>query len=472
MSSATPAGSRIPTDGEHPASFRDPSGFLFFHDGTLYRRVDKTYRDNYEHLMQSGFYEDLVRNRLLISHEEVDPAIVDHADAFRVLRPQPIGFVSYPYEWCFSQLKDAALTTLTVQERALIHDMTLKDGSAYNIQFVRGGPLLIDTLSFERYKDGMPWIGYRQFCQHFLAPLALMSYRDARLGSLLRDFIDGIPLDLASRLLPRRTFARFSLLSHLHLHAASQAHFAATDGRSRSIKRPRVSRNSLRGLIDNLRTAIERLRWTPRGTQWVDYYKKEHRYTDEALAHKLEIVGNWIDWVGPATVWDLGANTGLFSRLASDRGIPTVSLDIDPAAVERNWVQCKRMKEEYLLPLLQDLTNPSPGIGWSNSERQSLAERGPAELILALALIHHLAISNNVPFRRVAAYFRRLSPQLIIEFVPKQDPQVQRLLVSRKDIFTDYNMQTFEAAFAAHYSVRQKLTIKGSERCLYLMGSD
>ncbi|MFA6954569.1 MAG: SAM-dependent methyltransferase [Thermoanaerobaculia bacterium] len=458
----------MPTYTREPSSFRDPSGFLFRRDGVLYRQVNRQYRENFELLTGSGLLEELTTGGLMVPHEEVaiDPPAGE--SRLTVIRPQAVPFVSYPYEWSFSQLKDAALTTLEIQRRALERGMSLKDASAYNIQFFRGRPTLIDTLSFERYRDGEPWVAYRQFCQHFLAPLALMAYRDVRLSQLFRLHIDGPPLDLASSLLPSRTKLRFSLLSHLHLHAAAQRRYADA-GRAGARATPRVSLFALRGLIESLRAAVARLKWSPGGSEWVDYYEEGHRYSDGALGHKMDVVREFIARVEPASVWDLGANTGRFSRLASDRGIPTVAFDIDAGAVERNYLECRRKGEANLLPLVQDLTNPSPSLGWNNEERMSLGARGPAGMVLALALAHHLAISNNVPLPLVARFFRGLSRHLVIEFVPKSDDQVQRLLASRQDIFPDYTKAGFEEAIRGQFRIIASIPIRDSERTLYLL---
>lgn len=207
-------------------SFRDPSGFVFRQDGIIYRHVNIVYKENYDYLITSGLYQDLTGRGLLIPHDEVDIDYAKSESAYKTLRPKLVEFISYPYEWCFSQLKDAALTTLQIQKRSLEYGMTLKDASAYNIQFMAGKPTLIDTLSFEKYHEGEPWVAYKQFCQHFLAPLALMSYRDIRLNQLFRIYIDGVPLDLASSLLPLRTRFNPPLLFHIHLHAVSQKHYA------------------------------------------------------------------------------------------------------------------------------------------------------------------------------------------------------------------------------------------------------
>ncbi|RPJ80266.1 MAG: SAM-dependent methyltransferase, partial [Acidobacteria bacterium] len=208
--------------GPIPSSFRDPSGFLFWRDGTLYRQVNVAYRDDYCRLIDSSLYDSLVAARLLIPHEEVPVEAARPGEAYKVIRPEPVDFVSYPYEWCFSQLKDAALATLAIQKKAIGFGMSLKDASAYNVQFHAGRPVLVDTLSFETYKEGRPWPAYRQFCQHFLAPLTLMSRTDVRLAQLLRTNIDGVPFVLASRLQPFRTRFMFSTLAHIHLHARSQ----------------------------------------------------------------------------------------------------------------------------------------------------------------------------------------------------------------------------------------------------------
>lgn len=448
-----------------PGSFRDPSGFLFFQDSSIYRQVNIRYREDYDHLTDSGLYQALVDSELLVSHDELGTDYAKTDTAYKILKPEVIPFISYPYEWCFSQLKDAALATLEIQKRALDFGMTLKDSSAYNIQFVRGRPILIDTLSFEKHREGQTWVAYRQFCQHFLAPLALMSYTDIRLNQLFRVHIDGIPLDLASSLLPFRTRFRFSLLSHIHLHAESQKRFADktlnTSGRKMSLR-------AFCGLIDNLESAIRKLKWRPRGTEWANYYE-DNNYSPEASDQKRQLVAEFLDKINPEIVWDLGANTGPYSRIASSKGIQIISFDIDPAAVEKNYLECVRKRETNILPLLLDLTNPSPNIGWQNQERMSILERGTADTVLALALIHHLAISNNLPFKRIADFISKLCNSLIIEFVPKSDYQVQRLLATREDVFTEYTQQAFESTFGHYFTIQNRVKIGDGERTLYLM---
>lgn len=447
------------------SSFRDPNGVVFVREGSVYRQVNNAYREDYDHLMTSGLYTALVKQELLIPHEEVDVNNAIAEDAYKILKPTPIPFISYPYEWCFSQLKDAALMTLKIQKLSLEHGMTLKDSSAFNIQFLNGKPIFIDTISFEKYREGQTWDAYKQFCQHFLAPLALMHYRSVHLNKLFQVYIDGIPLDLASSLLPLRAWARFTLWMHIFIHAKSQQRYG--DKPVKMGKR-KMNRFSFLGLIDSLETAIKKLKWNPKGTEWSDYYT-DTNYSKNALEHKKQLVEKFLTESQPNSVWDLGANTGLFSRLASARKIQTVAFDIDPAAVEKNYRQCRKEKEAFILPLLLDLTNPSANIGWHSQERVSFVDRGPVDLALALALIHHLAIANNIPLGRIAKFFSHISKWLIIEFIPKDDTQVNRLIQVRKDIFNTYTQESFEREFKLYFDILHIEDIKDTRRVLYLM---
>lgn len=454
-------------DLRESSSFRDPSGFMYWLDGVLYRQINHTYKENYQLLTSSGLYQDLVDQDLLIPHEEVEVTPLETDKSFRIIKPQPLPFISYPYEWCFGQLKDTALATLKIQGLALKKGMSLKDASAYNMQFLRNKPVLIDTLSFEEYREGSPWVAYRQFCQHFLAPLALMSHTDIRLNQLLRIYIDGIPLDLASRLLPFKTRFNFSLLTHIHFHAGAQKRYAGKKIVT-SETRGQITKTALLGILDNLESAVRSLVWEPQGTSWSDY-DQIMNYSQEAFDYKKALVSSYLEIANPGTVWDLGANTGEFSRLASQQEIPTCSFDYDPGAVELNYSRCKSAGDVYLFPLLMDLTNPSPNLGWFNSERQSLLGRASADAVLALALIHHLVISNNLPMPEIARFLAELGSWLIIEFVPKEDSQVQKLLASRDDIFQDYHLKGFENAFKVHYQILEKESIQGTRRTLFLM---
>lgn len=448
------------------ASFRDPSGFLFSRGGVLYRQINQSYRDDYIHLVNSRLYEKLTKAGYLIPHIEVEEEPAESSSAYLVIKPDRIPFIAYPYEWSFSQLKDAALLTLAVQKRALKAGMSLKDASAYNIQFFNGKPIFIDTLSFEKYREGKPWDAYRQFCQHFLAPLSLMALVDVRLGQLQRVYIDGIPLDLASHLLPVSSRFNFGLLAHLHIHASAQVRFSHADIKAPTVKKS-LNKHAFIGLINSLETTIKKLSWEPGGTEWGDYYTATN-YSESAFNHKKDIISNWVKMISPKSVWDLGANNGEFSRVASLAGIHTVAWDIDPSAVENNYRRIRMNNEKDLLPLQLDITNPSPAIGWDNKERSSLTQRGPVDAIFALALIHHLAISNNVPLPRLADFFSGLCRWLIVEWIPKNDSQVQKLLKMREDIFANYTQESFETAFGTKFQLREAESVLQSERRLYL----
>jgi hypothetical protein len=446
-------------------SFRDPSGFIFSRGETILRQINFYYKENYDLLRASGLYKYLTDKQLLIPHEEVKIDSPLPEECYKIIKPDKVPFISYPYEWAFSQFKDAALLTLEIQKKSLDFGMSLKDCSAYNIQFKNGKPIFIDTLSFERYNEGQPWVAYRQFCQHFLAPLAVMAYKDIRLSQLLKIHMDGIPLDLASSLLPFRSRFVIPLLFHIHLHAKAQKHYSS---KTNVIKKGGVTRFSFMGLIDSLESGIKKLKWQTQKTEWENYYA-ETNYSPEGFSHKKQIVSDFLDWIKPRTVWDFGANTGIFSRVAGNKEAQVISFDADPVAVEKNYIQSITEKNKNILPLLVDMVNPSPGTGWNNKERMSLLERGTADTVIALALIHHLAISNNLPFKEIAGFFGKICNSLIIEFIPKEDSQIQRLLSNREDIFTSYTKDFFESEFGKFFTIRNSVNIKGSKRVLYLM---
>jgi len=450
-----------------PGSFRDPSGFIFYQDGVLYRQVNEVHKNNYDFFMSSGLYQKLLADELLISHEEVGVECHQGSRAYKVIKPEPIPFISYPYEWCFSQLKEAALMMLRIQRIALDSGMSLRDASAFNIQFKGPRPIFIDTLSFEIFEEKNPWIAYRQFCRHFLAPLALMGYLDERLGQQFRTNIDGIPLDLTCAMLPLRSYFRPSILIHIYLHAKSQRRHAESNLNVHSIG-CNMDKFKMLALIDSLESAIKALERKTKASFWQSYHLRRS-YTSRAFEHKKEIVAQFLDEIKPRQVWDLGANTGVFSRIASRKGIYVVSFDSDHRVTDINFQESEKNTEKNILPLVMDLANPSPGIGWENAERASLNERGPADCALALALVHHLAIGNNIPFDKLARFFKNICNLLIVEFIPKRDAQTQKLLSARRDIFADYHQKGFEKAFGRYFSVIKQIPLRGSARTVYLM---
>jgi SAM-dependent methyltransferase len=456
-----------------PGSFRDPSGFLFREDGGCRRLVLAPGAADYDRLMGSGLYEVLASSGRLVPHEELP--VERFPGAHRLLLPEQIPFVSYPYEWCFGQLKAAALLTLDLQRTALAHGMVLRDASAYNVQFVGARPTFVDTLSFGAYVEGEPWVAYGQFCRHFLAPLLLMARVDVGLGRLLEVHLDGVPLPLASRLLPWTGWLRMGELLHLHLHARSTVRHADAGKAELTTRRSGggISKLGLLGLVDTLQGVIERLDWTPSGTEWAEYYAHTS-YTAASHEHKAQLVREHLARVRThgrlRMVWDLGANTGRFSEVAAEVAAQVVSFDIDPGAVERHFRVRSAAGDRKVLPLLQDLTNPSRGTGWDGTERGSLQTRGPADAVLALALVHHLALSNNVPLPMIARFLRSVGRFVIVEFVPRSDPQVERLLATRADVFPDYTPEGFERAVAGSFEVLDRAPLRESDRVMYLLG--
>ncbi len=432
---------------------------MFWRDGELYRFINDSYGENFKYLVDSGLWERLVGENLIVSHKEVEK--------YKIYKPDMLDFVSYPYEWSFSALKDAALLTLKIQKISLEHNMTLKDASAYNVQFFGTEPVFIDILSFEKHEEGKPWIAYKQFCQHFMAPLLLMSQGEPGLQSLLLGNIDGIPLDLASKLLPKRTFLNFSVLTHIHFNAAMQK--SCRDKSLKNSSNIKLSRNAQVNLLTDMENLIKSLGLKGDKTPWADYYSIKN-YDEDSFEHKKGLVREYLGYSDAEKVIDLGANTGIFSKIAGEAGKYVISCDMDFLAVENSYTQLKNENNKKILPLIIDLCAPSPAIGWFCRERASFFERmGRENTVMALALIHHLRISNNVPLNKIAEFFSEISGTLLIEFVPKRDSMTQKLLSAREDIFSDYYKNFFEQEFLKYFAIIKSSRIANSERFLYLM---
>jgi hypothetical protein len=447
-----------------PSSFRDPDGYVFSYNGEFFRRVNPSYTSCYKQLMSSGLYAHLTGTGSLMPHEEVSSSHPLFSEGELILCPKQLPFISYPYEWSFGQLQEAAILTLDVLAASLDHGMILKDASAFNVTWHRGKAVFFDTLSFTPYEDGSPWAGYRQFCSHFLAPLALMAYTDFRLQKLLLQYIDGVPLDLTSQLLPFRTRLKPSLSIHLHMHSYLQKKKAGT----RDKIKVSLKKKSLYNLIASLRNCINALKFPNVQTEWGDYYN-DTNYTVEQAQKKQSVIAGWLEMVRPYSVADLGANDGTYSVLAARSSELVVAMDVDPVAVQANYVMCKTQNKTRITPLLNDITAPSPAIGWHCRERSSIFERLHPHMGMALALVHHLSISNNVPFSNIFSMFADMAPTWIVEFVDKKDTQVQRLLTNRPDVFPEYTQAMFEERAKAQFSIEQKHHIEGTQRTLYLL---
>jgi ribosomal protein L11 methylase PrmA len=447
----------------HPASFRDPSGFVYQNNGVVYRFVSATYSENYELLFSSGLKGRLEQQGLLLPFTEIPENHTDRPDWYRTLLPEQIPFLNYAWEWSFEQLKDAALATLQICKTSLQHNMILKDATHLNLQYVKGKPVLIDHLSFEKYQEGTPWVAYRQFCECFLYPLLLSAYCHLEPHRLLTAWPGGIPADVTARLLPFTCRFRTSLVLHVFLPAKFSGHAAADkNGRQKSLPR-----KGLEQIWDNLESLIRSLAYTSGKIIWENYYQ-ETILSKEYLAEKKEAVRQLLQNVSYETVLDLGANEGEFSFLCREDA-RVVATDIDSGCINELYKKIRSAHKTNILPLVVDLTQPAAARGWMHAEQPSFLSRAKAELTLALALIHHLCIGSNLSFQQVAELLAQCTRQLIIEFVPKKDPKVKEMLKNRTDIFDTYSQEQFELVFGNYFTIREKVKLQEADRTLYLM---
>jgi len=427
--------------------------------GGLYKRVvTHVGSQDYQFYRQSGLHAELVAADMVLDFEE--ESTQGETDWAHLLVPEQLAYVSYPWEWSFDQLKDAALHTLALQERALRRGLSLKDASAYNVQFRGSKAIFIDSLSFER-DNGGPWVAYEQFCRQFFAPLLLMSYVAPNANRYLRVDIDGMRLREVSQMLPVRSWLRPGPLMHLHLHARASAR--GTDSGRQSNSRPV---NTKAPLIQSLEKAIENIRAPKWAAPWTNYYQEGRFYTSEAAESKLATVRELTEGLRPNMVFDLGANTGLFARLLARAGATCIAYDSDIGCVNSLYLEAKR-EGAGILPLVMDFANPSPALGFGLNATLSLLDRPQADLVLCLALIHHLRFTERLPLSRIADFLARLGRWLLIEFVPRDDASADMLRHGR-DGFGDYSQEGFLARFGAYYHLRRQRALEGSLRTLYL----
>jgi hypothetical protein len=450
----------------HPSSYRDPSGFLFQQNGILYRQVNQSFREDFDLLHSSGLYEKLAGAKQLIPHTLLHSNLTGEEAWYETIQPEMIPFISYPYEWCFGMWKDAALTTLGVAQAALQYGMMLKDASAYNVQWHEGQMVFIDSLSFERYEENKPWIAYRQFCEHFLAPLALMHYLQLPLQSLFLAYPDGIPLRLAKKLLPLKS--RFNLHTWLHIHLHGSA--AEKSGSVPSSKPVRFSKQKMVHLLQSLESAIRSFSFDGGRDLWSGYYNEAWQ-RDNYLQTKKDIISGWLGFIPYSSALDLGSNEGVFTELVAAGNKKLICADVDHYSINRLYQKIKRDGQKNIHPLVTDLSHPSPAIGLNNEERMSFKERVKADLVLALALIHHLAIGKNIPFSGMADFFQQLGHYLVIEFIPKEDEKIRFMLQQKKDVYQDYTVENFLAVFSGRYKLLDRQVVGTSKRTLYLMES-
>jgi len=451
-------------DNQHSSSFRDPSGFIFEENGHVKRQINPIYFDTYNALKKSGFFKSLFKNELLIFHEELF-----NSDEKIIIRPEQISFITYPYEWSFNQYKEAALLTLKLQKYSLSKGFSLKDATAFNVVFNKGKAQFIDTLSFEVYEENKPWRAYKQFIMHFLGPLILARFHGSQSLKLISNFIDGIPLQMLSTMLPIQTKLNPFLFTNIHLLAKFEAkHNEDYKGES---KTKGLSKKGQINIIDSLYNYIKKLE-LKETSEWGTYYSKTN-YTDDAFIQKSNVINTWIKNNASKRIIDVGGNDGTFVRKIIAPVEEALVADIDNNAVDYNYKQLKLNNETHILPFVLDVLNPSANIGFNNKERFSFLDRIKAyapDITLALAVIHHITLSGNVTFKMSAEFFASFSKHLIIEFPTREDSWVQRLLNTKgefKEHFNFYNIEEFEASYLKYFDLKEKKKIDGSHRVLF-----
>jgi hypothetical protein len=455
----TPIGTR------ESGSFRDPYGYVFISPfGILQRAVFPSAYSNLDLLLSSGLYKELVGQSLLVSHHEQTPPEVN--PSVRLLTPELIPFISYPYEWSFGQLQAAAQLTLEVQKIALEHDMTLRDASAFNVQFKGFTPCFIDTLSFEALDENAPWKAYRQFCRNFIAPLLTLAYYPDFRGLWL-SHIDGFELKCVSSLLPLRTWAQLGPLFHIHLHALAEINplKASTHNKTSNVTSSKAKQFHL---VESLIATIKAIKPRRKLSHWSSYYAT-NTYSTADFEVKKNFVLKHVEQLKPKLVWDFGANTGHFSFEIAKFAQTVIALEYEADCVTTIFEKTKSDRVENIVPLVQNLLNSTPSLGWGNKERKSLKDRGPADLGLALALIHHLCLDGNVPLVMIAADFAALCRHLIIEFVDPTDVRAAQLLERKPSLKPRYTLEKFEAAFAEFFNIVETTTLES--RKLYFLSA-
>lgn len=462
-------------------SFRDREGRVFHHRGGIYRALSKRALAAWDALLQSHFFPRLLEEGKVVGSRRVEfdrqelAALSPHFQA--VLKHERIPFISYPYEWPWSMLRDAALLQLDLLLEALAEDFVLKDATPYNVQWHGVRPVFIDVVSFERWRQGDPWVAYLQFCQLYLYPLLLTARRDVAFQPLLRGSLDGIsPQEIArllsgwDRLRPGG-FADVWLQSRLQEQRGPSAEAGPAESLRTDLRRAGFKKELIVGNVRRLRKLVAGLRWRRRTSQWAGY-AQDNSYDRTAQAAKEDFVRRVAARRPWPLVWDLGCNTGTFSRLAAEHAETVVALDADHLAVDRLY---RALQEDShrgdsaaakIVPLVGNLVDPSPDLGWRLGERRSLAGRGAPDLVLALALIHHVVLTGHVPLPEFVDWLADLGAELVLEWVDRKDVRVTHLLRNKEDIYHDYTLKVLNTHLERRFEVVERLPLHGGTRVL------
>jgi len=451
-------------------SFRDRSARVFYHEGQVYRALSPSARDDWQLVRSQPFFQALVSSGRIVATTELADgeraALSLPADCAAVLRHERIPFITYPYEWCFSMLRDAALLHLELLRAAVPCNLILKDSSPYNVQFRGVDPVFIDLGSFERHDGGEPWFGYRQFCEMMLFPLLLQSLRQIDIQPVLRVRLDGISAREFLRPLSWRDRFRPGVLTHGWLQALLERQTAAPSDTAGALKMSGFDRSLIVRNLTSLTRLVERLRWTPDLTRWSDY-RHAHPHVIRDVEAKSQFVESALGDARRRLVWDLGCNDGHFARLAARNAGTVLAMDQDHGCVERLFGELRRLGVRNVTPLCIDLLNPSPAIGWRGRERSRLETRGLPDVVLCLGLIHHLVIGGNIPMAEVVDWLSSLRAEVVVEFPSKQDPMVRALLKNKRDQYADYSLAALEAALTASgFRIARRAELPSGERTL------
>lgn len=462
---------RVSAAGQPDAgSFRDRDGRIYLFGDRVVRGLSEPALEEYRAVSQSRFFRDFSERGVLVETAERAPDEVPLPDDIQgqwagFLEHARIPVVSYPYEWTFSMLKAAALLQLDLTEAAILDGFALKDATPYNIQFANGQPLFIDIASFEAMEQGAPWAGYRQFCEMFLFPLMLQAYKGMDFQPFMRSRIDGIDVQTAGRLFGFRDRFRRGVTSHVWLQSKLDKRYGGSGHNVRSsLKSAGFNQELILVNIRKLRKLIGGLHWSGDGSEWGDY-TQFHNYSDQDHQRKEAFVEQCVTQGQPQTVWDIGCNTGQFSRLAARHCGQVVATDIDHLAVERLYLDPERPAN--ILPLVQNVADPSPNWGWRLRERRDLPQRAQPDMVLCLALIHHVVITANVPLAEFIGWLAEVTEQLVIEYVSREDDKVQTLLRNKQDKYWDYSREHLEQQLQRHFRIRETLELRDGRRRLY-----
>jgi SAM-dependent methyltransferase len=455
-----------PAARREAGSFRDPESRVFYAGSEVYRALSQEGLEDFEALASSGLLDDprIVGTELAAG---VPAAALCSKEVAAVLRHERIPFISYPYEWTFSMLKDAALLQLDLLVAALEHDLILKDATPYNVQFEGARPVFIDVGAFERLRQDELWVGYRQFCMLYLYPLLLQAAKGVSFQSRLRGSIDGItPAEMRALTSFRDRFRR-GFTTNVFLRARLEQRDSGSSAGIKSELRAGLGKQLILANVGKMRKLVTRLEWNPPNGVWVSY-GEDNTYTDEDARQKDEFVRAIATSQPWSLVWDIGCNNGRHSRIAAERARQVVAIDADQGPVELLYRELRDTGDRKILPLTMNIADPSPGLGWRGLERKPLLERGRPDLVLALALVHHVAISANVPVREIVDWLATLGGALVVEFPTRADPMVQKLLASkRKGLHADYERVFFERCLDEAFHVRRSEPLGSETRILY-----